>query len=419
MTCDLAVGGGQSGHLLPDGDLFVFRSTEGPEPDGELYLTELATGATQTIGRDVALPKWSVDLERLLYVSSADGSLDLWAMRIDLDEGEVVGTPQRLTGGLGVGGLAVGPAGSLLVALQRTTSAIWSLPIDQGPLSSLDAGEELAPPEEFRDARPRWISDTVVVFQSDRRGSTDLYRLATNSRETSRLSTDPGSEASPHPSPDGNWIAFEDAPEGVAMVRVIRASGGAARSPDPTWRSRFQEQCCPNWSPDGTRLAMAVTTGPEGPRLAVAQMDPVTGSSSQITLLDVPGVSQQYPRWSPDGRLIAYEARGEGSRWAIWVVDADGTNPRRVTQSQVHGRQPSWSPDQRALFYRDDFQHVWRIGLDADANPIGEPERFLEMSARHRAGEGGFDVRGDRLLLALETNAGDIWLLEFPEARRP
>jgi dipeptidyl aminopeptidase/acylaminoacyl peptidase len=164
---------------------------------------------------------------------------------------------------------------------------------------------------------------------------------------------------------------------------------------------------------------MSVTTGPEGPRLAIAVVDPLTGSSSEITLLDVPGVSQQYPRWSPDGRLIAYEARGEGSRWAIWVIDADGSNPRRVTQSDVHGRQPTWAPDQSTLFYRDDFQHVWRVTLDADANAIGEPERFLEMSARHRAGEGGFDVRGNRLLLAVETHAGDLWLLEFLEARRP
>ena len=81
----------------------------------------------------------------------------------------------------------------------------------------------------------------------------------------------------------------------------------------------------------------------------------------------------------------------------------------------MHERQPSWAPDQSALFYRDDFQDVWRVALDADANPSGEPERFLEMPVRYRAGEGGFDLRGDRLLLAVETHAGDIWLLEFPE----
>jgi len=157
---------------------------------------------------------------------------------------------------------------------------------------------------------------------------------------------------------------------------------------------------------------MAVTVGPEGRRLAIADVDPLTGSSPSITLLDVPGVSQAYPRLSPDGSLIAYEARGEGN-WDIWVIDADGSNARRVIQGPTHERQPTWASDQRALFYRDDFQELWRVALDADANPVGAPERFLTLPPRQRVGEGGFDVRGDRLLLAVEELASDIWLLEF------
>ena len=57
------------------------------------------------------------------------------------------------------------------------------------------------------------------------------------------------------------------------------------------------------------------------------------------------------PRWSPDGRSIAFErqlmAPERGAAWdsaAVFVVDADGSNLRRVTPSSVHAIGPAWSP---------------------------------------------------------------------------
>lgn len=283
LTCDLVPGAGQSGHLLPGGTLLVFRSTHGPEPDGELYIADFSTGETQTIARDVALPKWSEDLNRLLYVSVSDGGFDLWAMEIDLEDGRVQGTPQRLTTGFDVAGLAIGPSGRVLVARQRTTSTLWSLPIDGGPLGGLDRADQLTESAEFRDGWPRWISESDVVFQSDRRGSLDLWLLEATSGRLTRLTAEPGAEGSPHPSSNGSLIAYEHAIQGVPMIRTMRGTEGSGVSPDPSWADRFQDQCCPSWSPDGRRLAMAVTVGPEGRRFAIADVDPLTGSSPSIT----------------------------------------------------------------------------------------------------------------------------------------
>lgn len=254
------------------------RSTHGPEPDGELYIADFSTGETQTIARDVALPKWSEDLHRLLYVSVSDGGFDLWAMEIDLEDGCVQGAPQRLTTGFDVAGLAIGPSGRVLVARQRTTSTLWSLPIDGGPFGGLDRADQLTESAEFRDGRPRWISESDVVFQSDRRGSLDLWLLEAISGRLTRLTAEPGAEGSPHPSSNGSLIAYEHASQGVPMIRTMRGTEGSGVSPDPSWADRFQDQCCPSWSPDGRRLAMAVTVGQERRRLAIADVDPLTGS---------------------------------------------------------------------------------------------------------------------------------------------
>src|SRR5215468_2143264 len=123
----------------------------------------------------------------------------------------------------------------------------------------------------------------------------------------------------------------------------------------------------PVWAPDGTRLcvlsrvggweepdseeekqksrpARVITTlkykyNGEGftydrrPRLFVVGVD--GGAPSQITVGDVADAD---PAWSPDGRLIAFtsarhEDRDHDDKSDIWLVEANGGSPRRVTDT--------------------------------------------------------------------------------------
>ena len=98
----------------------------------------------------------------------------------------------------------------------------------------------------------------------------------------------------------------------------------------------------PDWSPDGTRLAFVVqqfhadgTTGRSD--LWVMNAD----GSDPRPLTDGPGSSWS-PTWSPDGARIAF-ARGDPA--SIYVIDSNGSDLTRLTPDDVNASDLSWSPD--------------------------------------------------------------------------
>jgi len=81
----------------------------------------------------------------------------------------------------------------------------------------------------------------------------------------------------------------------------------------------------------------------------------------------------RYPRWSPDGRRIAFASDRSG-KYEIWTVALDGTNLRQHTFSgESSASFPLWSPDGRRLLFQIDFS-IAIIDADKDwANQTPEP----------------------------------------------
>ena len=97
--------------------------------------------------------------------------------------------------------------------------------------------------------------------------------------------------------------------------------------------------------------------------------------------------SEASPAWSPDGSKIAYEGHKTSSEFGIYVIHADGSNEKRLSQESEFWADPSWSPDGTRIVFANrsskpgivmanaDGSHLTRLTTgDSDAVPSFSPD---------------------------------------------
>ena len=106
------------------------------------------------------------------------------------------------------------------------------------------------------------------------------------------------------------------------------------------------------WSPDGGRIAFAsLASDPGAPPAAQILSMAADGSDRRpLTPLE-PGVVATSPKWSPDGKSIAYSTvrfrQGEQPELVLYLMDASGQNPKKVAEGVL----PDFAPDGRSIAY--------------------------------------------------------------------
>jgi hypothetical protein len=88
-----------------------------------------------------------------------------------------------------------------------------------------------------------------------------------------------------------------------------------------------------------------------------------TDSSSPVPLTSDGGVS---PAWSPDGKKIAFSSRRDGN-FEVYVVDADGSDPMRLTNDGAFDGYPAWSPDGSKIAFERDGD-IWIMNADGGSS---------------------------------------------------
>jgi len=100
----------------------------------------------------------------------------------------------------------------------------------------------------------------------------------------------------------------------------------------------------PNFSPDGRKI---VFTSRRDRDFEIYVMN--ANGSEQRRLTYSRGIDKA-PVFSPDGRRIAFTSNRDGN-YEIYVMDADGGNQRRVTRSSERSDYPCWHPDGKHLVF--------------------------------------------------------------------
>ncbi len=392
---------------VSDNSEFVFgQAYFGNEGGSSIWIVPVDGSDPVRVTDDQSLnmsPQWSKDGRQLFWVSTRSGGRDIYRVRLNRT-GTPAGTPDRLTTGADAHTISLSADDTRLAYSSfRTVSNIWSIPIPRsGPVS-------------IREARPvtrgRQTIETVdvsrdgqwLVFDSDRNGNSDIYRLRVGEDEPTQLTTDPAGDFSPEWSPDGRYIAFHSLRHGNRDVFTMASDGS-----NLTQRtSSTAHELDAAWSPDGNALVVERldTGGVLGtPTFLILPLD-----GGQPRTIEGYG---DFAKWSPAGDLIVYHAV-DGLR----VVSAHEPGSRLVADKAIEGAEPfyaDWSPDGRTIYYL--AQGV--EGSSIRAVPVsGGPSRLLvrfdDPERQHT--RYGFATEGHTFYFTMGSHESDLWVMELKQ----
>jgi serine/threonine protein kinase/Tol biopolymer transport system component len=246
--------------------------------------------------------------------------------------------------------------------------------------------------------------------------------------------------------PDGRYFVFEAVREGTANVWALRESGGLFRSTrhepvqlttglmnvgDPVPSRDGKKLFVEGWQPRAELVRYDAKSGQFAPYLSgisamgldfshdgewVAYNDYADGTmwrskvdGTQKLQLTFPPMQANLPRWSPDGRQIAFFGHPPGEPWQIYVVPAAGGIPELIYRRGTNLADPNWSPDGKSLVF----------GADVLSNQ-GSAVYVLDMKTRNASklpgSDGLFSPRwspNGRYVVAITLDSLKFMLFDF------
>jgi Tol biopolymer transport system component len=134
----------------------------------------------------------------------------------------------------------------------------------------------------------------------------------------------------------------------------------------------------PAFSPDGTRLAFVSNK--------TGQYHIWIKGTDGKNLKEVSKLSHDIqPSWSPDGKQIAFVSYGktkQAQRFAVWIINADGSNPHQLIEPSNDGfvgdQYPHWSPDGKYIVWNHGKQ-LWIAESDGkNPHPLIHPNSAID-----------------------------------------
>jgi TolB protein len=312
-----------TGSFNTRGAYYVVVEFDGNQPGKSYYLLEIR-GSGVTLSASVAVPAAKPTPTKAAPKSS---------------------TPAKITGKLAFQTSVGGP----IYVINADGTGLWRIADGIDPTWSPD-GKQLTF-VRWREPRGVWVAEAD--------GSNEWRAFDENQARW------------PSWSPDGSQILFSRQHGGQTEDLERCFFGFCFTIPaHPFWKlgivgsdgTNFYEPPCsdfsqaPDWSPIGDRLVYASEQG--------LRVQDQKGDISYLITNDARDTS---PVWSPDGQRVAFTRR-QHDHWEVYVVDADGRNPTRLTDTPLkpNGQvadsvAPAWSPDGQFLAFLTSQSGKWEI----------------------------------------------------------
>jgi Tol biopolymer transport system component len=296
-----------------------------------------------------------------------------------------------------------------LKSMNKGETAVTENALAAATLSQVTFSPEV---EEF----PAFSPDArKLVFSRETGGFKQLFSRDMSSGEEVQLTHENLDHIQPSWSPDGRMLLFVRAKElggrlEPADVFDMYSGGDVWRMDVATGRSQkiIDNAYNPTYSSDAKHIAFEASyVGPR--RLWIA--DEVGRNPRQVTTDASEAVIHILPRWSPDGRLLAFQ-NIEKNKLDIRVVDVASGTISNITDDLVRDADPVWLPGSRAVIFsspRGGGWNLWRANINASGKVVGELKQLTtgagqDLQAAPAAG-------GKSIAFVTLNQNADVWLL--------
>jgi tricorn protease len=354
----------------PDGSQLAFVSTR--TGNGDIYLLTLATGGLKRLTFDDGLDQldgWSRD-GRWLYFSSGSHDVnrknDIYRVSV---EG---GTPMAVSADRFTNEFEAAPAPdgtTIAFAARGVSDQQWwrrgYSHLDESEIwlrkEGASANYERVVEMHGRNVWPMWTPDgRQLYFMSDRSGQQNIWTVALGGKPRQVTKFTGGRVLWPSISYDGKSIVFEhdfkiwqlDTKSGEAYKVPITLVGSAA-GPGVTHMALNQFTDL-RLSPDAKKIAMIA----HGHVFAA----PARDGGEAVRLTSTPGAESQVV-WAPDSTRIAYLSQRDAITH-VFVYDFAKHSEAQLTSGPVSDQNPRFSPDGKSLAFVRGFRQVFLSDLD-------------------------------------------------------